>query len=214
MHPQPFDFTAIMGAVKKVLRRAMDVVEPLVRGITDVVARKIGLRRAPDDQAPLRTLALWVALVTGTFGALLWCLPLLLLFMNVFIAMGGHVGTAVVILRLLAGFAGAATFAVGGAAGLTGDRRGASTVWAAGWFLLASNAAGAALQLIAQLMTTELAYMPMAFWGELDVFMKGQAATVLVLGALWMRATRGVSSAGQIRPGESATDHKSDATRG
>lgn len=209
VHPQPFDFGAVLAAVKKVLRRVIDVAEPPVRTIADFVQKKTGLRRAPDDQAAWGTLALWVALVTGTFGALFWCVPLLLFFTNVFVTAGGHLGTGVVILRLLVGFVGAAAFAIGAGAALTGDRRGASTVWAAGWFLLASNVAGAVLQLVTQLMTMEFAYMLPAIWGEMDVFMRGQAATVLVLAGLWLRASRPTEPMRRAEP-----DHEGDTTRG
>jgi serine/threonine protein kinase len=222
VHPQPFDFAAVLAHVKKALRRAMDVAEAPTRMIADFVHKRTGLRRAPDDEAAFRTVALWGALITGTFGALFWCLPLLLLYTKMFFDAGGHLATGIVILRLLAGFVGAASFAIGGGAALTGDRRGASTVWAAGWFLLAANVAGATLQLATRLMTTELAYMSIEIRGEIDIFMRGQAATVLVLAGLWLRSTRQSSSAGQIRPGEGPTepmrptehDHTGDATRG
>jgi serine/threonine protein kinase len=184
----------IAGAVRKALRAAVDRLERPARTIDDTVTRTTGLRMAPDTKASTRVAGLIVGAVAGALGV--WGgFSLLTMFASVGLITAGANG-AVMTLRVAAGMTLSAAMAVGGAAGLAGDTRGAPVLWSAIWGLLIAGLAGIGVQLVMQLPQTGFAYLAPAIAGEIAVFVRVMALPLLALALLWLRAPERKTPAG------------------
>src|SRR5581483_864886 len=93
------------------------------------------------------------------------------------------------LLRALVGLAGAAVMTVGAIAGIAGDRRGASVVWATGWALIAAGLAGAVVQVMSYVSSAPVSFVWFFFSSELWNTLQALLPTVIVLGLLWLRSS-------------------------
>jgi hypothetical protein len=172
------------------VRAALDMLEPPARGIAEQLARTTGFRVSSDTGAATQWAGLVVALLAGLAG--LWVsVPLAWRFAGIALTTGTVV-MAVAALRALAAVMCAAVMTMSAAGGLAGDARGSIVVWASGWTAIAFGLAGMALQLLTYLPHTALAYMGVAFAGELRLVATAFAPVpiIVVLLLLWDRRRR------------------------
>ena len=176
----------IAETMRKALRATVDRLERPARTIDDTVTRTTGLRMAPDTGAAARAPGLIVGAVAGALGV--WGgFSLLTTFASIGLITAGANG-ALMTLRVAAGLTLSAAMAVGGAAGLAGDTRGAPVLWSAIWGLLIVGFAGIGVQLVLQLPQTGFAYLAAAIAGEIGVFLRVMVLPLVALALLWLRA--------------------------
>jgi hypothetical protein len=177
----------IVETLRHTLRSIVDRLERPARMLDDRVRRITGLTLAPDADAAARAVGLAIGLVAGLFG--LWGgWSLLSLFVSVGLTTSGFNGFLMT-LRVFAGLVCCAAMTIGGAAGLAGDTRGATVMWAAICGLCAASIVGVTLQTVMQLPQTGLAYLPAAVSGEIGILMRVLALPLLSLALLWLRVS-------------------------
>ncbi len=173
---------------RDVFSAILDIIEPPARAMTTLIAQRVGLQPAPEDQAAVaRKAALIVAAVIGAIGVL-WTLGVINM-MSMALSAGTNLPVLVGLLRALVGLAGAAVMTVGAIAGIAGDRRGASVVWATGWALIAAGLAGAVVQVMSYVSSAPVSFVWFFFSSELWNTLQALLPTVIVLGLLWLRSS-------------------------
>jgi serine/threonine protein kinase len=186
--PAPKAFGDYLQAVVGMLAAPAQQIETALADVT-------GLRPAPDERASgLRQGALIAAAIVGGFGVL-WTLSLLSV-LGTSMLSGTNIAALVGGARAAAGCLGAGLMALGGIAGLAGDRRGVSIAWTAGWFLILFGAAGSVLQLL-----TYLPYLAFSLIGvfaiqEFTTLAQSLLPTGVVLLLLWLRPSSGAPRVG------------------
>jgi Protein kinase domain len=175
------------------LRVVVDLMERPAAIVGDLVAHRTGIALAREEHAAARSGGLITGLIFGLLGTLV-CLSLLIS-PPPYVVPNGGLSSLVWNLRVIGGLAGAVAMAIGGAAGLAGDRRGGAVVWAAGWYVIAFALAGMVVQLVGYLGYTSFTIwlfsdLPMEIWRTVPSL----TPTVLVLLLLWARARAGQES--------------------
>jgi serine/threonine protein kinase len=186
--PPPPPPVPIVETLRAALRIAVDRLESPAQTIDVAVRRTTGLSLAPDVHATARPAGLAIGLAAGLLGV--WGgISLFGLFASTGLMTAGA-GGALVTLRVVAGTLISAAMALGGAAGLTGDARGAPVLWSAIWSLLIITLAGIALQSVVNLPQTGFAFLPAAVSGELAMLPRVVVLPLLAAGLLALQRGR------------------------
>ncbi len=170
------------------LSAIVDIIDPPARVVISLIEQRLGLQLAPEAQAAVaRKAALIVAAVIGAIGVL-WTMGVINM-LSMALSAATNLPVLVGLLRALIGLAGAAVMTVGAIAGIAGDRRGASVVWATGWALIAVGLAGAMVQVMSYVSTAPVSFVWFFFTSELWNTLQALLPTAIVLGLLWLRSS-------------------------